>query len=67
MNNKEQTQIPMNPDEDYERAIDRSTTIDTIIALNPVLTREYLNTVDTDALHELEDSLLDTQYENGVR
>ncbi len=53
-----------NPDTEYDRAIDRSHTIDAIISLNPVLTREYLNTKTTDALHDLEDSLLDTQYEN---
>jgi hypothetical protein len=52
--------LEFNPDAEYGRAIDRSHTIDAIIALNPMLTRKYLNTQNTDTLHELEDSLLDT-------
>ncbi len=52
-----------NPDLEYDRAIDRSMTIDAIIALDRRFTREYLNTLNTDALHELEDSLLNTTYE----
>ena len=51
-----------NPEEEYDRAMDRSKTIDSIISLNPVFGREYLNTLTTDTLHELEESILETQY-----
>jgi len=55
--------IEFNPDEEYNRAMDRARTIDAIIALKPTFTREYLDEKNLDALHDLEDSLLDTLYE----
>lgn len=51
-----------NKDEDYARAMDRSMTIDSIISLKPTFAREYLNTLNIDALHDLEDALLDTRH-----
>lgn len=51
------------PDQDYTLAIDRSVTIDSILSLDKRLTREYLVTLTTDALHDLEESILDTLYE----
>jgi len=49
--------------EAYTRALDRSYTIDAVLALNPVFEREYLNTLSTNELHDLEDSLINTQFE----
>lgn len=49
-------------DEDYARAIDRSMTIDAILALDARLKREYLNTLTLDALHDLEDGLINTLH-----
>lgn len=49
-------------DQDYSRAIDRSVTIDAILALDKRLTREYLNTLTTDALHDLEEAELNTLH-----
>ena len=53
----------MDCDMDYSVAIDRSMTIEAVLHLNPVFKREYLATLNTDALHDLEDALLLTQYE----
>jgi hypothetical protein len=50
------------PDTEYSKAMDRTHTIDSILSLNPVLKREYLNTLNTDALHDLEESILDTRH-----
>lgn len=53
-----------NSDDAYNRAMDRLYTTDAILALNPVFGREYLSTLNLDALHDLEDSLLECQYES---
>lgn len=50
--------------EDYAKAMDRIYTVDAILSLDKRLTREYLNTLPLDGLHDLEDSLLDRQYDN---
>lgn len=50
-------------DQDYARAMDRNTTIDSILSLDRRLTREYLSTLTLDALHDLEESIIDTLYE----
>jgi hypothetical protein len=50
-------------DSDYDRAIDRSMTLEAILSLDPRFSREYLNNLNTDALHDLEESLLNTKYE----
>lgn len=49
-------------DENYSLALDRSMTIDAILALDKRLTREYLNTLTTDALHDLEEAELNTLH-----
>ncbi len=46
-----------------DRARDRSATIEAILALDKRFTREYLNTKTIDVLHDLEDSLINSQYE----
>jgi hypothetical protein len=51
-----------NPDEEYDKAMDRTHTIDAILSLNSVFKREYLNTLTTDELHNLEDDLISTQH-----
>lgn len=62
MNNK-----LVNPDYEYDRAIDRSMTIEAILALDRRLSREYLNTLNTDALHDLEDSLVKSKQTNVLK
>ena len=52
-----------NIDEDYSQAMDRSHTIDSILALDKRFARKYLNTRTLDSLHELEDSLLNQENE----
>lgn len=50
-------------DIDYSLVIEQSITIDAILALNATFKSEYLNTLTTDALHDLEDSLINSLYE----
>jgi len=55
--------VEFNPDEEYDLAMDRTRTIDAILALKPTFTREYLTQKTLAILHDLEDSLLNTLYE----
>ena len=50
-------------DELDTEAMDRSKTIEAIMSLKPIFKREYLNNLTTDALHDLEESLILTLYE----
>lgn len=49
------------PDNEYSKAMDRTHTIDSIIALNPNFSRIYLNSKDTNSLHDLECALLENK------
>jgi len=51
-----------NPEIEYDRAMDRTHTIDAILSLNPIFKREYLTTLTTDALHDLEESIILTRH-----
>jgi hypothetical protein len=51
-----------NPETEYDRAMDRHYTIDAILSLNPVFKRDYLNTLTTDALHDLEEAIILTRH-----
>jgi len=48
---------------EYDKAMDRVATIDAILALDKRFTREYLNTLTIDGLHDLEDACLDKTHE----
>jgi len=53
-----------NSDDEYALAMDRAHTIGAILSLDRRFTREYLNTISNlDALHDLEEGLILTQYE----
>ena len=52
-----------NCDEEYARAMDRTHTIDAILSLDKRFQRGYLNTLNLDASHDLEEILILTKYE----
>lgn len=53
---------PLNLDREYNTAIERSLLIDAILVLLPVLKREYLCTLTTDELEDLEESIILTRH-----
>jgi hypothetical protein len=55
-------EYPLNLKEEYDIAITRSHIINAILALNPVFKREYLVTLTTDELEDLEESLILTRH-----
>ena len=55
--------LDLNLDDEYTTALDRSMTIQAILTIDKRFNREYLNTLNLVALHELEDSCLNNMYE----